>query len=362
MKKIKKIMTAVIVLLIIVAAGMYILLQTNLKAVDENNKKTIEVEIAGGTSTVIQQLDEAGLLKNSFFSKLYLKLNDYEFKANTYVLDTSMDAKEIFKILEDAPINHIVTNSFTVIDGTTIVDYATAVGEVLGLSSQEVLNQWSDKSFLQDLIDEYWFLTDEILQEGIYYPLEGYLAANTYLVTNADMNLEKLTKVMLDQKAKELEQYRDQMKNMVVDGKKLSIHEFLSLASVVQAESLFEHDHAKIAGVFVHRMEYSGREGTGGKLQSDVTVNYANQEVKVAVTYADLEVDSLYNTYLYPGIPVGPICAMNQAIIEATLNYEKTDNLFFFAIKGGDVIYTKTYQKHMNEIAKAKEAGLWLED
>ena len=85
---------------------------------------------------------------------------------------------------------------------------------------------------------------------------------------------------------------------------------------MVESESLFDEDRPKIAGVFINRLE------AGMPLQSDITVLYALQEKKVDVTYADLEVDSPYNTYKYTGLPIGPVSAVSSRGMDDTLNYE----------------------------------------
>ena len=83
----------------------------------------------------------------------------------------------------------------------------------------------------------------------------------------------------------------------------MTVHQFLTLSSVVENESLFKKDRPKIAGVFINRLNKNM------PLQSDITVLYALQEKRVAVTNKDLQVDSKYNTYKNTGLPVGPVLA-----------------------------------------------------
>ena len=115
-----------------------------------------------------------------------------------------------------------------------------------------------------------------------------------------------------------------------------TVHQFLSLASVVESESLFDEDRPM-------------------PLQSDITVLYALQEKKVDVTYADLEVDSPYNTYKYTGLPIGPVSAVSSRGMDDTLNYEGSDYLYFFAKEDGTVIYSKTYEEHEQAVSE----NLW---
>lgn len=356
MSKKTKIITGVIALCFVVLVGSVIYIYEDGQKAVSSKEEEVVVEISGNNGMVLNQLDAAGLLKNKMVANIYLKLNSYDFKANTYVLNKNMDLKTIFSILESADFDYLLKTKFTVIEGTSIPTIAQTLAETLEISSEEVLQKWCNTEYLQALTEKYWFLDESILKDGLMFPLEGYLAPETYFVTEKEPTIESLTTLMLNQMDTNLTEYKDEIAKFTINGEPASMHQFLTLASIVQSESLFEEDHTKIAGVFMHRLEIDML------LQSDVTVNYANQVTKVAVTYDDLEVDSKYNTYKYKGLPVGPIANVSKQLIESSLHYEKTDNLYFFAIKGGKVIYTKTNDEHLAEIKKAKADGLWLED
>ena len=354
-KKLKVILGGFIVFLVILVISVMYMYNNGKKAVSSVDEEVI-VEISGNHTTVLNQLEEAGLLQNKRVANLYLRLNPFDFKANTYILNKNMDLNTIFTILETAEFEYLLQSRFTVIEGLTVPQIAQTVAEFLDIPAQEVLDTWADREYLESLIEEYWFLDSVILDDDIMFPLEGYLAPQTYLVTETQPTIETLTTLILNQMGAVLTHYRDQIESFTINNESVSVHEFLTLSSIIQLESLFPEDHVKIAGVFIHRLE------SGFRLQSDVTVNYANQVTKVAVTYNDLQVNSKYNTYMYNGLPIGPIGNVSNGIMEATLDYEETDYLFFFAIQGGSVIYTRTYAEHMREIARAKEQGLWLQD
>ena len=156
--------------------------------------------------------------------------------------------------------------------------------------------------------------------------------------------IESITEMILSVTAQQLEPLKDQIGKLG-----MTYHEFLSFASVVENESLFEEDRAKIAGVFINRLE------EGMALQSDITVLYALGEKRVDVTYADLEVDSQYNTYKYAGLPVGPVSNPYGKTMEDCINYEKHDYYYFFATEDGKVLYTKTLAEHEQVV----EENLW---
>lgn len=313
-----------------------------------SKSEEVVVEISGSTSSVLNQLDEAGLLKSKMVATIYTKLNSYNFKANVYVLNKNMDLEKILSIIEGDN-EYISAAKITILDGYRITECADQVAKALEIDSNQVLEKWVNREYLQTLVEKYWFLDESILGADIMFPLEGYFGPETYVITTKKASIEDVTKMMLDQMERNLASFKDEISKFTISGNKISIHQFLSLASVVQCESSSQkEDQEKIAGVFMNRLEKPMR------LQSDVTVNYANQIKTVAVTYNHLAVDSKYNTYKYGGLPIGPISTVSKGIIEACLNYQKTDNLFFFALKDGTVIYSKTYEEHQQVVKENK--------
>ncbi len=206
-------------------------------------------------------------------------------------------------------------------------------------SSEEILNQWNDISYIQTLAKDYSFLNVDDLNNSNYkVKLEGYLFPDTYFLEKDD-SLDDITRVLLDRFDV---MYKENKKSF--DKSDLSIHQIISLASVVQFEASEPGDMAKIAGVFYNRLDQDM------KLQSSVTVCYALyddfNDPKDCET--NPEIDSPYNTYLHEGLPVGPILNPGDEAIKAVLNPEKTDYLFFAADIYGDgkVYYSKTYEEH----------------
>jgi len=278
-------------------------------------------------------------------AKVYVKVFAPDnLQANTYVLDKNMDLKTMLNIISTGDFQYLLKTKFTIIEGSTIPEAAAGIAEALGFETDAVLAKWSDAAFLQELIGEYWFLSDTVLNPSIMFPLEGYLYPETYFVVEQEPTIESITRLCLDLMNERLTPYQDRIKEL-----DMTAHEFVSLASVVQAESLFEEDYKTIAGVFYNRLE------TGMPLQSDITVLYALQEKRVDVTYTDLEVDSAYNTYKYAGLPVGPVCTVQKSILDACAYYEKHDYYYFFATQDGDVLYSKTLDEHNRTV----QANLW---
>ena len=343
-KKMITIAAAVAIVALIIGLLFYL---SGIGAADKNNDELVTINIPNGTgaSQIIEILDENGFVKNKFCAKVHVRLGGYDtLQANNYVFTRDMSIPEIFEVINTGDFKYLSKNIVTIIEGSTIPQSAEAVAQNLPFTKEEILAKWSNKEYLKQLIDEYWFLTEDILNSQIMFPLEGYIYPETYFITDTEPTIESVTKMFLDKTNEELSARREQIENSG-----MSIHKLLSLASVVQDETLFEEDLPKIAGVFYNRIKQ------GMALQSDSTVLYAIQEKRIEVYYSDLAVDSPYNTYKYVGVPVGPICGVAGYALDGTLNYEKSDYLYFFATKEGKVLYSKTLAEHEKNV----QENLW---
>lgn len=329
--------------------GTFFYYQSQIDPVATIDQK-VAVTIESGTSLneALSQLENQGVIANELAAKIYCRLNGIAVvQANTYELDLTMDLKKIMQIISTGDNNYVIMAKVTVLDGHRISDIVATL-DGLNLEGARFLSYINDEANLAGWIDQYWWLTDEILAPQIKYPLEGYLAPETYFVQESDNAIASLTTAMLEQTNAVLTPYKDAIESFQVDGKTYTIHDFMTLSSIVQVESLDSEDALMIAGVFFNRLKINMA------LQSDVTVNYANDEVKVAVTNEDLQIDSRYNTYLYPGLPIGPIATVDQDIYQAVLNYTPNDYFYFFALEDGSIIYSKTYQEHLKVVQENK--------
>ncbi len=343
-RKIILIITAIFVLLLAAGTAFYF---HGISAVSDKDKTEVIVTVKEGSSAyeILYALDDAGLVNNSFCGKIYVKFFAPDMlQANTYILDKTLSLPEMLEIISSGNLHYVQGNRFTIIEGATAKDAAANISEALGIDQESILSVWSDKSFLKELIDEYWFLTDEILVDGLICPLEGYLYPETYFITDPNAPIEKITREVLDMTDEKLSVIKE---DIAETG--MSVHEFLSIASIVENESYFEEDRAKIAGVFFNRLN------EGMLLQSDTTVLYPLGVKRIEISYTDLEVDSPFNTYIHPGLPIGPVSNACLDTMEDTIHHQKHDYFYFFAKEDGTVIYTKTYEEHL-EVA---EENLW---
>ena len=319
--KLKTLLIIIGIVVVLLTAVMFFYL-TGIGAVDSKSDKDVSVTIpqGSGAAAIVKILDEKGLVRNTLCAKIHARIGGYDsLQANTYVFSKSMYLPEMMKAINEGDFDYVSRQQFTVVEGATVPQAAEAMAKELP------------------------FTKDEILADGIMYPLEGYLYPETYFVTSEDPSIEEVTTMMLDHTDKVLTKRKSDIKKM-----DMTVHQFLTLSSVVENESLFKKDRPKIAGVFINRLNKNM------PLQSDITVLYALQEKRVAVTNKDLQVDSKYNTYKNTGLPVGPVCSPSADTMDDVLNYEKSDYYYFFAKKDGTVIYSKTLAEHEKAVSENK--------
>ncbi len=258
---------------------------------------------------------------------------------------------EIISLLEDGVISNDGAIKITFRDGERIPSYAKTISDKTGIPYDDVIKEVNDKEYLKSLIDEYWFLTDKILQDGIYYPLEGYLAPETYFF-DEDCDVHDIVKRLLDQTEDNLEDYKDIMKS--------DPHYYITMASVVQLEGTKTDNRKVIVGIFQNRL------AAGMNMGSDVTTYYALQKsMKEDLSAQDFATSNPYNTRggnMIGKMPIGPICNPNMSSIEASVNPTKSDYFFFVADKYGNIFYTKTNAEHDKKVAEIKAKGDWIFD
>jgi UPF0755 protein len=329
-KKGKGLLILIVVLAILVAGGGYYTL--GLRPVDPGNEEEVIVEIPNGTgaSMILELLDDTGLVKNKFCAKVNTKIGGYNsLKANTYIFNKGMSFQQIMKIINTGDFSYISKESIEVRDGARLHQVADAVSEKLPYSADEIMALWSDESYIRQLIDKYWFLTDDILNSDVMFPLEGYLYADTYYITDNE-TIEGFTEMCLDRMDTELT-----ARKADIEASGFSVHEFLTLTSIVTKEAT-SSDQAAVAGVFMNRL------AQGMSLGSDVTVGYIFQIDRVELKQSQLDSDNPYNTRKFAGLPPGPISTVIGDAMDAVLHYKQSDDLFFFADPDGVVHFYKT--------------------
>ena len=337
----------------IILIATFIYYQYNISPVDSSSKANIEVVIPDGmsTSNIAKTLYDKDLIKDEFFFKVYLKLNSVgSLKASTYLLTKSMSLDEIVDMLVKGN-NSEGSIRLTFREGQTINDYAKLIDENTNISFEDFINTTKDVNLLSTLINDYWFLTEDILNEEIYNPLEGYLFPDTYEFSKDKLTSEDIIRTLLNEEEKKLAQYKEELE-------KNNIHNIITLASIAELEGVKSEDRRNIISVFNNRLD------KGMNLGSDVTTYYAfNEKMDSDLTSEMFNTYNPYNTRsseMAGRLPVGPICNPSIDSIEAALNPTDSNYLYFVADKNRNVYFTTSAIEHEEKVQELKENGDWI--
>ncbi len=319
-----------------------------LKAVGDDSK-TIEFIVEKGEtlSSIATELKAKNLIKSELFYKLYLKTHDVEpLQTGKYALNQTMSVQEILEVLgKGSDYNPEVVTDVLIKEGERLEKVAETVASKTNHTAESLIKEWNKPEFIDEVINKYWFVTDEVKNKDVIYALEGYFFPATYEFLNKDVSASYIAYKFLDKTNEVLTELKAEFENS-----EYTVHQILTLASIVEHEAILDEDRPIVAGVFYNRLD------DGWKLQSCATVGYAIGEWKLTYTYADLETDSKYNTYYYAGLPVGPGCMPGRKSIEATLKPTDTEYYYFMAnvcdASNPKTYFAKTYAEHSANVKK----------
>lgn len=337
-----------ILFLILITLFVY---KSKLKPVSDNDT-IVEFKVVDGDThnSIAKKLEESNLIRSQLAYKIYIKLHSKNtLKKGTYELKENMSTSEIISTLSSDNYKE-ESIKITFKEGININSIAQIIEENTNNTKEDVYNLLKDETYIDSVIEKYWFITDEIKNSDIYYPLEGYLYPNTYEFKE-DAKVEEIFKVLLDQMDTQLSKYKTQIENST-----FTVHQLLTLASIVELEAGTSHERNGVAAVFYNRIK------DGWTLGSDVTTYYAVQKsFKEDLLASELSACNAYNTRgtCFKGLPVGPISNPSSESIEGVMNPTTSDYYYFVADKNGQTYFTKTAQEHQEIINKLKREGLW---
>lgn len=300
-------------------------------------EKTATITITNDDSfgDVAEKLKDEGLIEYKFLFNLFATFtrSKDDVVAGTFTLNTDMDYRALLSGMSANSATR-ATVTVTIPEGYT-VDQIFTLLEEKGVASVEDLQDMAANhdyafSFLQDL------------ELGDYHRLEGYLYPDTYEFTTPQNPLYVINKMLV----RFDEQFTDAMRQEVADSGR-TIHEIITIASMIEKETDV-NDRADIASVIYNRLN-NPSGGTQGYLQIDATLAYINGG-KVP-TEADKSIDSPYNTYLYKGLPAGPISNPGLESIKAAMNPNSTSYYYYALGDDGVHHFFKTLREQQNFIA-----------
>ncbi len=349
--KCQKIGFIILAIVISIVLGLLITYNVLLGKVSNDNT-VIDFNISYNTSSreVLENLKEAGLIKNIFVTKIYMKLNHVNnIQAGVYELNKTMSTKEILNKLSTGK---VVSDEVTVtfVEGKRIPYYVSVIANNFNISEEEINATLNDKDFLKELINKYWFISDDILNKDIYYPLEGYFFPDTYNFKK-DATVRDIVITLINGLDTKLRDYKETILNSGY-----SAHEILTLASIVELEGVNDESRNGVASVFYNRLK------SGWTLGSDVTTYYAfKTDFSQELTLDQYNTCNPYNTRssCFSGLPVGPICSSGLESIKAVVNPVTSDYYYFVADKNTKTYYAKTSAEFNQIINELKKNNLW---
>jgi len=298
----------------------------------------VDVVIPQGSSTrrIASILEHDGVITNAFVFRMYTKFETAgPFRAGTYSLRRHESMSAVVKLLEAG--EKLTVDRVTIPEGYTLEQIAEKVGELPGRSGPKFLE-----------------LAKSGTVRSVFEPpgtnsLEGLLFPDTYFVTKQDDELTLLRRMVgaYEQVADDLG-IQEQAK-----AGNITPYQAIVVASLVEREAKVPDDRAKVSRVIYNRLN------RGMLLQIDATIQYALGKQKARLTFADLKIDSPYNTYAHAGLPPTPIASPGRATLSAALHPDAGSWLYYVLIDpDGHHGFASTQQQFDQLLAEAHAKGL----
>lgn len=319
------ILVALILTLIAITTFWY---NFNLLPVNKNAKIPVNFTINPGESakTISKHLQDTGLIKNARIFMIYIILHGQNSKLQSgfYLLNAHDSAREIASLLASGKADQ----------KKLLIPEGTSESQVKQLLITKGFNEAEVNAALRAKYD-YYFLQDRPSGAS----LEGYLFPDTYRI-NPGMTAKDLVKMILDN-------FNRKVTSKIIQGfadQGLTLHQGLTLASIVEREAAGNQDRSQIAQVFLKRLKEKI------KLESCITVFYA--AYLLGRNDFNIDIDSPYNTYKIDGLPPGPVANPGLDSMNAVINPSRTNYLYFHADPSGNTHFATTLAQHQANIAK----------
>lgn len=297
----------------------------------------VVIESGSGLGAITRTLEESGVIMRTDVFKLSARLlgASSDLKAGEYEIPPGASMKNILTVLREGK---TYRRAVTIPEGLTSYEIVRLLNEVEALSG-EIVDIPMEGSLLPETYD---YRLEEDRETLVKRPRQAMISA-LLIACELDIQQQDLPFSALERQSCGPEPLK-------------TVHDVLTLASIVEKETGKPEERARVAGVFLNRLK------RGIPLQTDPTVIYALTKGKHddagkgplgrRLLRKDLEVDSPYNTYRYSGLPPGPIANPGKASIEAVIHPEEHDFLFFVADGTGGHVFAKTLAEHNRNVAQ----------
>jgi UPF0755 protein len=293
----------------------------------------LEVEIGAPTIQVLRQLKDRGLLPSVTLGRAYLRLSggDRSPRYGSYNIPARSRPVDVLERLLEG---RVETVEITVVEGST----ANEIYEILQTSRLSSQESWEEIVHRTECVDDRAPQAESL--EGFLFP-DTYRFAVGLPVTEAVRHMVRRSHTVWTEEAP------------ASTSSWGSPYEVLTLASLVEGETSVPEERARVAGVFINRLR------RGMLLQCDPTVVYALKrqgQWTGRLLRVHWAFDDPYNTYVYPGLPPGPINNPGRLAISAALEPEVHDFLYFVARPGGGHTFSKTLREHNRAVAELRRS------
>ncbi len=284
-------------------------------------------------SDIALLLQQKGVITSAYGYQIFALFNQsvVNMIPGEYDLAPGSSYQQIARQLSRGPKRDEITIQF--IEGQTLDDWQSQL-ILQGVSATSVQDLVGDtregQSFAEGLKERFDFLAK--LPEDT--SLEGYLFPNTYRVWKDQLPLGIALK--------QLNEFESRTEGFAATATSQgrTLHEVVTLASIVEKEGRNSKERRNIARIFLNRLKI------GMRLQSDATVNYVTGANNPRPTLDELEIQSPYNTYRNEGLPPGPICNPGKDALDAALNPADNDYYFYLHDQDGNIYYAKNAEEH----------------
>jgi len=332
----------------IVAAlvGGYLVYQFYFISPESEKDQYFAVEEGETVRTIALNLEEEGIIDHEVIFRLYVRWTgvDRDFQAGTFELKPNMSMAALATALTSPDVGVVRA---TIIEGWTLRDIGFLFENKGMFQAEEIFEQaglqavdYMPLSIInpaEKWKEEFEFLADK----PRHVSLDGYLFPDTYYFF-VDVSAEDVVRRMLKNFDKKIKpEWREE-----IDRQGKTIFEIVTMASIIEKEMYGLEARKMVSDIFWKRLEI------GMPLQSDASVNYVTGKGLTRPSLEDTQVDSFYNTYKYPGLPLGPISNPSAEAIEAAIYPAPNEYYYFLNTAEGDIIYSKTHDEHVENKQK----------
>lgn len=291
-----------------------------------------------GLLQIADHLEKEGIIKERHFFVLYVIFSGKEknLKAGNYLLSSAMSVAEIAREMFRGSENRV-----TVVEGWNLRNIAHYLEEK-GFDTKEEFyylagkppefKEGELKQGKEGAIEREGFL--EEIPEGV--SIEGFLFPDTYYISPGTPIEDVIDAMLLNFEDRVVEGLKDDLENT-----EMSLYEVITLASLLEKEVRDFEEKRLVAGIIKERMRREMR------LQIDATISYLTGRRSVAIPISETKIDSAYNTYVYPGLPQGPICSPGIDSIKAALSPKESDYLYYLSKPTGETVFSRTHDEHV---------------